>query len=132
MKRVLLTVVIALLLAAVAEPTAARAPRVPLRPGPLFPAAPVAPALDPAKVTPAYLGLLARRGAKQQHEKQDKKTAPAKRRKRPAGGFDWTELGVATRVRDQGRAGTCWAHAGVEALEASVEIRTDTFPLLAV
>src|SRR5262249_32937765 len=51
---------------------------------------------------------------------------------KPFRGFDWTLLGVATRVRDQGHAGTCWAQAGVEALEANVEIRTTTFPLLAV
>src|SRR5262249_13700164 len=141
MKRVLLTLVVGLLLAAVTAPTAARPPRVPLGPGLLFPAAPVAPTLDPARVTPAYLGLLARRSVKaqqekhlrHQHEKHDKKPSePAKRRKRPSVGFDWTALGIATRIRDQGRAGTCWAHAGMEALEASLEIRTDTFPLLAV
>jgi C1A family cysteine protease len=62
---------------------------------------------------------------------------PTRGKRNPRGknatrGFDWTTLGIATQVRDQGQTGTCWAHAGVEALEASVEILSDTFPLLAV
>jgi cathepsin L len=51
---------------------------------------------------------------------------PERRWRRPpptAPAFDWTRLGVATRVRQQGKTGTCWAHAGVEALEANWLIR---------
>jgi hypothetical protein len=46
--------------------------------------------------------------------------------------FDWTDLGVATVVRDQGDSGTCWAQAGVAALEASWEIRNGACPVLSV
>jgi cathepsin L len=54
---------------------------------------------------------------------------PETRWRRPAPSapaFDWTRLGVATRVRHQGKTGTCWAHAGVEALEANWMIRNGT------
>jgi C1A family cysteine protease len=137
MKRILVALVVALLLAAAAVPTDAQQPRIPPRPRPLPTPTLLAPRTQPT-VTPAHLLVQARLAAKQQQtlhqdKKQDKKS---RRSSRPSKdtfrGFDWTNLGIATRVRDQGKAGTCWAHAGVEALEASVEIRTDNFPLLAV
>jgi hypothetical protein len=136
MKRILLIPLAALLLGAVTAATPAQQPRPRLRPGPLF-----TPKLITPQV-PAYLRLQVRLEAKQKHDKThdkkhasktEKKQGKAKRPSRkPFRGFDWTRLGIATRVRDQGQAGTCWAHAGVEALESSIEIMTDRFPLLAV
>src|SRR5207302_1530775 len=46
--------------------------------------------------------------------------------------FDWTERGVGTEVHSQGRNGSCWAHAGVEALEANWEIRNGKHHRMAV
>jgi outer membrane protein assembly factor BamB len=65
-------------------------------------------------------------------KKANRKLASLLRQGKVPRSFDWTTLGVALRVRDQGQAGTCWAHAGVEALEASFEIQTSTSPPLAV
>jgi hypothetical protein len=125
MKRIPWTLVATLVLAAVTAPSAAQQPRLLPRPNPLLTGQPLAvPTVKPDSIQAAYLRLqaLARLRAQQQKQKKGK----------PFRGFDWTLLGVATRVRDQGHAGTCWAHAGVEALEASVEIRTFTLPLLAI
>jgi C1A family cysteine protease len=141
MKRVLSTLLLALLLAAVAVPAPAQQPRPPLRPTTLPRPALVVPQPTPMTV-PAYIMVQARLYLKQvemqTQQKQDKKHSKAKKPvkpklpKIPFSKFDWTELGIATRIRDQGQAGTCWAHAGVEALEANGEILTGTFPLLAV
>jgi cathepsin L len=123
MKRMAWTLVAALVLAALTVPSQAQQPRLLLRPNPLLSGYPIeAPAIKPNSIQSAYLRLQAQARLRAQQQKKRK----------PFRGFDWTLLGVATRVRDQGHAGTCWAHAGVEALEASVEIRTATFPLLAV
>jgi cathepsin L len=46
--------------------------------------------------------------------------------------FDWTALGVARDVRNQGRARTCGAFTGIEALEASWQIRNGIQPMLAI
>src|SRR4051812_954068 len=46
--------------------------------------------------------------------------------------FDWTEQGGGTEGHRQGRDGSCWAHAGVEALEASWEIRNGKHRRMAV
>jgi cathepsin L len=147
MKRILVTLVVALLLAATTVPTEAQRPRLPVRPLPVAPPALVMADLRAAQAVPAHQLVLARLLAERRlaqarpkprkpdlkSRKPDKKSPPARATGRaPVRGFDWTSLGVATRVRDQGRAGTCWAHAGVEALEASFEIHTGTFPLLAV
>jgi cathepsin L len=145
MKRTLWTLVAAVVLAVLTLPGAARPARPLFHPRPaghplkgeagLF----TAPAVPAATLVRAR--LLARQLQHQQAEKTKKaakqaagKPTPAAKRGRavPFRGFDWTQLGIATRVYDQGQAGTCWAHAGVEALEASFEILTDTFPLLAV
>jgi C1A family cysteine protease len=140
MKRILLILVAVLLLAAVTVPTEAQSPRLPVRPGqrPLI----VPPMIPAEMVTPAYLLVQARLAAKLQQDSQkpakhDKKAAkkasqPKQKSKYPFRGFDWTRLGVATRIKDQGQAGTCWAHAGVEALEANFEILTGTSPSLGV
>jgi hypothetical protein len=60
---------------------------------------------------------------------------PEARRKRPspkAASLDWIALGVPDRVRDQGQTGTCWAHVGVEVLEASWALRNGTRHVLSV
>src|SRR5262245_35885070 len=137
MKRVLLALMMPLLAAAVVAPGAAQPPRFLLRPRPSTVPLPVAPTTTPLALPPAHLLVLARQQQALARLKHDKKTAQqvgarARPARTPFRGFDWTRLGIATRVRDQGRAGTCWAHAGVEALEANLEIRTGTFPLLAV
>jgi len=141
MKRVLLTLVMVLLVAAVVAPSAAHPPQFLLRPRPSTAPLLVAPKTTPPVLPPAHLLVQARHQQAQAHHKHDKKSAqnldqqagaPARPARTPFRGFDWTMLGIATRVRDQGRAGTCWAHAGVEALEANLEIRTGSFPLLAV
>jgi C1A family cysteine protease len=149
MKRMPWTLAAALVLAAVTAPGEARHPRLLLGPSPLPTRQPIAaPTIQPLSIQSAYLRLLeqARLRAGQPKQKEAKPsrgdgrapaaTAPRAWQKRTMGrpfrGFDWTLLGVGTRVRDQGNSGTCWAHAGVEALEASVEIRTATFPPLAV
>jgi cathepsin L len=125
MKRMPWTLVATLVLAAVTTPSAAQQPRFLLRTNPLLTSQPIAaPTIKPSSIQAAYLRLQAQARLRAQQQKQKKG--------KPFRGFDWTLLGVATRVRDQGHAGTCWAHAGVEALEANVEIRTATFPLLAV
>jgi C1A family cysteine protease len=102
-----------------------------VRPNPLLIGQPnAASTTQPNSIELAYLRLQAQAQARLRAQQQQKPQKPQKGK--PFRGFDWTLLGVATRVRDQGHAGTCWAHAGVEALEANVEIRTATFPLLAV
>ena len=138
MKRILSTLAVALLLVCVTAPSDARPSRP--RPGPLGLPTLVVPAMPANPPFSAYTLLHARLVAKRQqahvrhpNKKHDRKAKPLSRPgKMPLRGFDWTMLGIATRIRDQGQAGTCWAHAGVEALEASVEILSDTFPLLAV
>jgi C1A family cysteine protease len=140
MKHIAWTLVVALLLGFLAAPTEAQQFRLPphFRPGPSMPVYPMAPGyamppgyLMPPPNTPAYWQVLARLQAKQHQNKAKPNTLP-KTGQAPSRGFDWTMFGVARRVYDQGQAGTCWAHAGVEALESSVEIMTDTFPYLAV
>jgi cathepsin L len=50
-----------------------------------------------------------------------------------ASAFDWTELGVgSTPVRKQGKTKSCWAHVGVEALEANWMLRNGTQPMMAI
>jgi C1A family cysteine protease len=126
MKRVLWTLAAALVLAVVIAPSEAQQPRTPLRPNPLLTSQAIAaPTITPDSIHSAYLRLQEQARLRAQYQQKQQKGKPFR-------GFDWTLLGVATRVRNQGHAGTCWAHAGVEALEASVEIRSGTFPLLAV
>jgi C1A family cysteine protease len=127
MKRIVWTMIVALLLVALAAPTDAQPPRIPPRSRPVLPS--VSP-LTPTS-TPAFKQVHARLQAKYQKSKDKSKKLP-KMSRVPYSGFDWTALGISRRVYDQGNAGTCWAHAGVEALEASVEILSDTFPYLAV
>jgi C1A family cysteine protease len=125
MKRIPWTLMAALVLAAVTAPSEAQQPRLLLRQHPLLTGQPIkAPTVKPDSIQSAYLRLQQQAWLRAQQQKQKKG--------KPFRGFDWTRLGVATRVRDQGNGGTCWAHAGVEALEANVEIRTATFPLLSV
>jgi cathepsin L len=129
MKRFLLCPAAVLFLFIAIASTDAQQPRHSLRPR--LPVVPPTAAPATPTITPAHLLVKARLSAKQassrhKHHKHKKTGKP------PLLGFDWTRLGIATRVYDQGQAGTCWAHAGVEALEASLEIGTDTFPFLAV
>lgn len=140
MKRILATLVVGMLLAAVTTSIEAEQPRTPVRPKvPTVPAL-IAPSAQPTMETPAHVLVHARHVAKNKQDQQkkdktkdEKKPTPVLRLGRTSAGmFDWTLFGIATRVRNQGQAGTCWAHAGVEALEASVEIMSDTFPYLAV
>jgi cathepsin L len=132
MKRIVWTAGVALLLAVLAAPTDAQQVRPPLRSRPAIPSLPATNS-TPA-TTHAYLQVHARLEAKHhehKHKSKDKTTLP-KLGKVPFRGFDWTMYGIARRVYDQGQFGTCWAHAGVEALESSVEIHSDTYPFLAV
>jgi cathepsin L len=46
--------------------------------------------------------------------------------------YDWIKRGVAWKVRQQGKFGTCWACAGVEALEANWEARNGARVVLAI
>jgi C1A family cysteine protease len=140
MKHIAWTLVVALLVGCLAARAEAQPFRMPphFRPGPSMPpyAMPPAHALTPGHAmtpahTPAYWHVHARLQAKHLKNKAKPNTSP-KTAQAPVRGFDWTTLGIARRVYDQGQAGTCWAHAGVEALEASVEIMSDTFPYLAV
>jgi C1A family cysteine protease len=128
MKRIVWTLVAALLLGFLAAPTDAQQHRIPPR---SKPATSIPNYATPPATTPAYLQVHARLQAKH-HKNKEKPSALPKIGKVPYRGFDWTMLGIARRIYDQGQAGTCWAHAGVEALEASVEIMSDTFPYLAV
>jgi C1A family cysteine protease len=139
MKRVLVGLVVALLLSAATVPTDARPVHtsMPPRPYPTPPPPLLLPRAQPMPV-PAHALVRARLLAKhrqalasQKNKKQAKKPLPPPSTGGTRG-FDWTRLGVATRVRDQGHAGTCWACAGVEALEANYEIQADTSPFLAV
>jgi C1A family cysteine protease len=124
MKRMPWTLVATLVVAAVTAPSAAQQPRLLLRPHPLLHGQPIAePTKKARSIEAAYQQLQAQAELRAQQQKQKGK---------PFRGFDWTLLGIGTHVHDQGHAGTCWAHAGVEALEANLEIRTATFPLLSV
>ncbi len=126
MKRIVWTVVVTLSLIALAAPTDAQQSRIPLRSRPALPAITNA---TPA-TTPAFMQVHARLQAK--HLKEKEKSSKLPKLKTPFRGFDWTMLGISERVYNQGQVGVCWAHAGVEALESSVEILSDTFPYLAV
>jgi hypothetical protein len=128
MKRIVWTAVVVLLLAALAAPTDAQQPRLPLRTRPATPAMSATNATTPA--IPALVQVHARLHAK--HQKDKKKSSTPPKISIPYRSFDWTALGIGRRVYDQGQWGTCWAHAGVAALESSVEILSDTFPYLAV
>lgn len=44
--------------------------------------------------------------------------------------FDWTEQGIATPVRNQGRSKNCWAFTATEALEANWTIRHHKYVML--
>ncbi len=141
MKRMLATVVVGLLLAVATTAIEAQQPHIP--PRPKHPATPalIVPTQHSATSAPRTLwcmpGTSPNRSSKRRTipstTKNKKQPDPLPKLGKPSSRlFDWTQLGIATRVRDQGRAGTCWAHAGVEAIEASVEILSDTFPYLAV
>jgi hypothetical protein len=93
---------------------------------------PSVPSVSAPQNVPAYALVQSRLLARLAKEKKSSRNPKMKRMMMTARSFDWTALGIGTRVRNQGQSGTCWAHAGVETLEASVEILTDKFPLLAV
>jgi cathepsin L len=124
MKHVLLPLVVILLPSACIAPAGAQQPRPPLRQGTVGRPGLTAQSLAQS-MSPAYLRLL-------QTHKSDKRFSKLKQVKSSTRSFDWTELGIATRVRDQGHAGTCWAQAGVEALEANFELTANDFPMLSV
>ena len=41
---------------------------------------------------------------------------------------DWREEGVLTDVKDQGRCGSCWAHAATEMVETYAALNTGDRP----
>jgi hypothetical protein len=125
MKRMPWTLVATLMVAAVTAPCAAQQPRLLLRSNPLLNGQRIAePTTKASSIEAAYQRLQAQADLRARQQKPQKG--------KPSRGFDWTLLGIATHVHDQGHAGTCWAHAGVEALEANWEIRTATSPFLSV
>ena len=134
MKRILLTLVAAAFLAVVTVPSGAQQPRPLFRPRPMTLPWKAVPPQYTAPAIPASIMVHGRLLARKQmeaheHKKTDKKTGQKSRvqprpRAVPFRGFDWTMLGIATRVRDQGHAGTCWARLSCGKAGAGVHLRS--------